>query len=301
MRRFQSLWQISIVTSAEGEEAVSAWVERLFSTPVSVYADAETGQIIVSVYLEKANAVAAKRALRSGLQQIAGAGINPTPGTIIVKKLARQNWAESWKRHFKPINIGRSLLIKPSWSRRRPAKNQAVVVLDPGLSFGTGQHATTGFCLRRLVECRRPAERQSFLDMGSGSGILSIAAAKLGYSPVDAFDFDPEAVRVSRINAQRNRIAEKIKIAQQDLTRLPQRSSRRYDVICANLIYDLLVSQAEKICARLKPGGHLILAGILQPQFAMVESTYKKIGLTPITSYLEKEWESVEFVLEKNF
>ena len=132
--------------------------------------------------------------------------------------------------------------------------------------------------------------------MGSGSGILSIAAAKLGYSPVHAFDFDPEAVRISRENAKRNRVENKLRITQQDLTKLSVQSSRRYDVICANLIYDLLLSEAEKICARLKPGGRLILAGILESQFAQVKWAYKKKGLKLKISRLEKEWESGEFV-----
>ena len=142
--------------------------------------------------------------------------------------MRREDWAESWKRHFKPIEIGDALLVKPSWSKRRPRKNQAVVILDPGLSFGTGQHPTTAFCLREIVRLKLAKERgrlarefktrhhadepsalQSFLDIGTGSGILAIAAAKLGYQPVHAFDFDAEAVRIARANARANRVQAK--------------------------------------------------------------------------------------------
>src|ERR1700743_660101 len=93
----------------------------------------------------------------------------------------------------------------PSTTQSRLRKAQAVIILDPGLSFGTGQHPTTFFCLRQLVACRKPGVEQSFLDIGTGSGILAIAAAKLGYRPVEAFDFDPASVRVSLENVKKNK------------------------------------------------------------------------------------------------
>ena len=130
-----------------------------------------------------------------------------------------------------------------------------MVILDPGLSFGTGQHPTTLFCLRQLARCRRRGVRQSLLDIGCGSGILAIAAAKLGYSPVLALDNDPEAVRASRRNIKRNNV--RVEVRRADLTRLPLATRRRYDVICANLICDLLAGEGEKIRHWLKPGGEI--------------------------------------------
>ena len=129
-----------------------------------------------------------------------------------LNKVPPEDWAESWKRHFKPIEIGGDLLILPSWSKRKPKTGQAVVVLDPGLSFGTGQHATTSFCLNEIVKLRRSskASELSLLDGGTGSGILAIAAAKLGYKPVEAFDFDPVSVRVARANATSNGVNRKV-------------------------------------------------------------------------------------------
>src|ERR1019366_8464695 len=159
-------------------------------------------------------------------------GLDIGPGRISLLGVSREDWAESWKLHFKPLLIGSALLLKPSWSRRRPGKGQAVVVLDPGLSFGTGRHPTTAFCLRQLVARRRSGESQSCLDIGTGSGILAIAAAKLGYAPVDAFDFDPEAVRIARANARRNGVAARIRFQRRDLTKLPRRSARQYSLIC---------------------------------------------------------------------
>ena len=141
-------------------------------------------------------------------------------GKIVTRRVAREDWSESWKRHFKALEIGPTLLVKPGWVRRRARKGQAVVVLDPGLSFGTGNHPTTEYCLRALAAGRRDGERQSFWDVGTGSGILAIAAAKLGYAPVVAMDFDAEAVRVARENARRNGVLERVSISRRDITRM---------------------------------------------------------------------------------
>src|SRR5439155_23112501 len=116
---------------------------------------------------------------------------------------------------------GLALLLKPSWSRCRARRGQAVVVLDPGLSFGTGQHPTTRFCLEQIVARRTQDRGQSFLDMGTGSGILAIAAAKLGYHPVAAFDVDAHAVRIARANARKNGVADTLHPRRQDLRQLP--------------------------------------------------------------------------------
>jgi ribosomal protein L11 methyltransferase len=210
-----------------------------------------------------------------------------------VRTIKRENWAESWKRHFKPMEIGSSLLIKPSWSRRKARPGQRVVVLDPGLSFGTGQHPTTRFCLEQIAASRDPRREQSFLDVGTGSGILAIAAARLGYAPVHAFDFDPAAVRIARANAARNRAAKKLRISRKDLT---QESKRRaYDLICANLLADLLISECRRLGSWLKPGGKLVVAGILKLQFGDVKSAFHSAGMRLVARRAEAEWESAVF------
>lgn len=197
------------------------------------------------------------------------------------------------------MEIGGALLIKPSWSKKRPRKSQAVVVLDPGLSFGTGQHATTSFCLAEIVRCRRPNTRQSMLDIGTGSGILAIAAAKLGYRPVHAFDFDPEAVRVAKANARVNGLENQLRITRGDVTKLSGRVSKQYDLVCANLISNLLIAERLQIVNRLAPGGTLVLAGILAAEFSEVQTAFENSGLRLIESRLEKEWRSGSFEFKK--
>lgn len=288
------MWQVSITTTSSSvkEEVVALLLEQTFQAPAVIYDDARTGKQTVTVYPSSLAATPpqARARLRRALSRI-----STDPAKISINNLPRENWAESWKRHFKPMEIGGALLIKPGWSRRRPRPGQRVILLDPGLSFGTGHHATTSFCLAQLAACRRPRVRQSFLDIGTGSGILAIAAAKLGYSPVQAFDFDPESIRVSRANARRNRVQHRVRPVRHDLTRLSVRSPRRWDIICANLTADLLLSQAEKICARLKPGGHLIIAGVLRSEFRQICDKFVKFQLTLADNKVEEDWHSGRF------
>ncbi|MBM3836400.1 MAG: 50S ribosomal protein L11 methyltransferase [Verrucomicrobia bacterium] len=291
------LWQVSVVTSSQAEEAVAALLERLFGNVPSVYTSEESGKPVVTVHFSKApgGARAWREALRQGVRQIASFGLDIRPATTTVSRVPRQDWAESWKKHFKTIEIGSALLIRPSWSKRRPRKNQAVVILDPGLSFGTGQHPTTAFCLEQLAGFRQAGVPQSFLDIGTGSGILAIAAAKLGYQPVRAFDLDPVAVRVAKANSKRNRVTERVAIARQDLSRLPARDSHHYDLICANLIATVLLKEAGRILNRLKPGGRLVLAGILAREFHNVRDAYERAGLRLVATKREGEWQSGAF------
>ena len=293
-----ALTQIAVAISAEAEEAVTALLEHLFHQPPSTYTDLETKSIVASVFCQKNSdwSPAQRARLVAGLKDIQNCGLEIGPGKITAKKLRRQDWAESWKRHFKPIEIGALLLIKPSWSKRRPRKNQAVIVLDPGLSFGTGQHPTTAFCLEQLVAFRRSEQSQSFWDLGTGSGILAIAAAKLGYAPVHAIDSDPEAIRVASANARQNGVLKQLQLDRQDFTKLPQSSRKKYDLICANLISNLLVTERQRLLNRLQKSGKLVLAGILRTEFASIRTTYETAGLRLVAQRVEREWQSGAFV-----
>ncbi|MEO7298854.1 MAG: 50S ribosomal protein L11 methyltransferase [Verrucomicrobiota bacterium] len=291
----KSLWQVSLTLPEEAEDPVTALFKNIFGQTPSIFTNAATHKTTASIYLAKTEWSKSRAlALEIGLRDLRAMGIAVKPEKIRLTKLASQDWAESWKKHFKPIQIGGKLLVKPSWSKLRPKKNQVCIVLDPGLSFGTGQHATTRFCLERIVHCRR-SRPQSFLDIGTGSGILALAAAKLGYAPVEAFDFDPDAVRISLRNAEKNFLRREVKITHQDLTRFYPPADLKFDLICANLICDLLIAEREKISGLLKPGGSLILAGVLKSQFAGVRRAYEKLGMTLRKAKVEKEWQSGHF------
>ena len=291
----QPLWKISVATSSEGEEAVQQLLERLYGHPASTCTDLITGAIVVNLFLTRnARATRPPRApLLAALRELTSCGLDLSPARVSIRQLKAENWAESWKRHFHPLEIGRTLLIKPSWSRRLARAGQATVVLDPGLSFGTGQHPTTSFCLEQIAAQRRPGAPQGLLDVGCGSGILAIAAAKLGYAPVVAFDFDPDAVRIARENAARNDVS--FRLFQGDVTQLKWARREQYDVVCANLTHDLLLSQAQRLTRLTRPDGLLVLAGILDKQFAAVQAAYEGLGLTLSAVRTEREWRSGAF------
>src|SRR2546430_331948 len=148
----KSLWKISVLTSPAAEEAASELLSEVFAEATVAYHDFETGKTTVSIFLkDRAQFSRGKAELVQGLNRIRDCGLTLGALKLTCRKIRQEDWAESWKRHFKPIEIGRILLIKPGWSRRRPKKGQALVLLDPGLSFGTGHHPTTGFCLRELA------------------------------------------------------------------------------------------------------------------------------------------------------
>lgn len=286
--------------SAEAEEATLELLSRMFGQPASFYSNSETGAQVATVYLKKRSDwnKRVERELLAALRYLQDCGLDIGPGTISAESVRREDWAESWKKHFQPMEIGRALLVRPSWSKRKLKKGQQEIVLDPGLSFGTGQHPTTRFCLEQVVAFRNPDSKQSFLDIGTGSGILAIAATKLGYQPVEAFDFDPEAVRISRANAAQNGLAERLRIIRKDLTKIPPKPARQFDLVCANLMYDLLLEQKQRIINRLKPEGHLVLAGILQTQFQQVRIAFERAGLELREHIVEKEWESGAFAVK---
>jgi len=294
------LWQITVTVAKEAEDAVCEMLERVFARPATVYAREKARTSRISVFCERQSAwnAARRKVLVRELNQIEACGLRLGPAGIAVKKLRAVDWVEAWKSHFRPIEVEPALLVKPSWSNRRPRNEQAVVVLDPGLSFGTGQHPTTLFCLQQLVESRHPSRPQSFLDIGTGSGILAIAAAKLGYAPVDAFDFDSEAIRVAGLNALENQVQDRISLRRQDLTELPLNSPGRYNLVCANLIFDLLLEESQHIVKRLAPEGTLILAGILDKQFDKIRRHYQKKGLKLVRDSADKEWRSGSFTFD---
>lgn len=294
----ETIWKASIATTAEAEDAVAELLATHVAPSPSAYTDVETEVTTVSAYATKppANLAATKAALAAGLKQLKHFGLNVGSGRISFVKLPRENWADSWKRHFPALEIGKALLVKPSWIKRKLKPGQKLVVLDPGLSFGTGQHPTTGFCLREIARYAKAGDARSFLDMGTGSGILAIAAVKLGYAPVEAFDYDPQCVKVSADNARRNRVEKQMCIAQADLTKLPRRAAKQYDFVCANLLANLLIAERDRILSRVKPEGVLVVAGILKREFSEVQSVYEAVGWKLVASKIEKEWRSGTFI-----
>ncbi|MCP5524995.1 MAG: 50S ribosomal protein L11 methyltransferase [Verrucomicrobiales bacterium] len=287
--------QVRVRVPGAAEGVVSGLFAVIFGEDPVSYTDAETGVTEVSLYRPAVQAPAAGEleTLKEALRRARSEGLLPLfSPRVSVRRLRPQDWAESWRRHFKARVFGNRVLVRPSWSRRRPRRGEVEVVLDPGLSFGTGQHATTAFCLEQIAvaAARAKGRSLSLLDVGTGSGILAIAAAKLGYGPVEAFDFDPDAVRIAGENARANGID--LHPRRRDVRRLSLSPRRRFDVVAANLLADLLIAERDRLVAQVPPGGVLLLAGILKTQFAAVRRAYEGAGLRLRAERAEREWQS---------
>ncbi len=295
--RSLSLWRLRVAVQPDCEDAVSCVLETELGQPVSIQVDVQKNRSWATVYLSKRSDWNGARQARiqARLRDLVECGVSVPRIHVSAARVAREDWAESWKRHFKPLAIGRHLLVLPSWSRRQPRPGQAVVILDPGLSFGTGNHPTTRFCLEELARARTTRGKRSLLDVGCGSGILAICAVKLGYENVEAFDFDPAAVRVAAANAEQNQVRSRLKLRQADLNELPLRPVKTYDIVCANLTADLLVGHARKLARLVAPGGRLALAGILATQFTEVRTAFAKVGFQMVRSQGKGEWRSGAF------
>jgi ribosomal protein L11 methyltransferase len=217
------------------------------------------------------------------------------PAAPRVSLLGEEDWASSWKAHFKPLEIGQRLLITPSWEPLRSDNDRAVIVLDPGMAFGTGGHETTRLCLECLENLLSPAppdlETLKVLDLGTGSGILAIAAAKLGAQQIDAVDIDPQAVIVAAENCALNEVENRINCSTTPIDQL----GSGYRIILANILAEELVRLASQIVSRLAPLGSLILSGILAEREELVRNGFASFPLTFEASLAAGEWRCLHY------
>ena len=251
----------------------------------SSYFDREQGAVRHTVYTPSpAEAEAVRARLSELLPSWKELGADLRMGDVF--PLRKAEWAEAWKQYFQPVEISPRLLIRPSWRDDAPRPGQQVLNIDPGMSFGTGQHATTLFCLRQLDKLAAPGK--SMLDAGCGSGILAIAAGLLGYGQIDAFDFDTDAVAAARENIVRNHLESRI--VPQIGNAADWQGGRKYDVVCANILGHLLIAFRFNIASWVAAGGKLALAGILERDFDKVSAAYAEIGMAEVDRFTDREW-----------
>jgi ribosomal protein L11 methyltransferase len=190
----------------------------------------------------------------------------------LLEELLDQDWGERWKEGLRPLSIGR-VFVRPSWIAAATPSGMVEVTLDPGMAFGTGTHPTTSLCLAALSERLVVTPRARVLDVGTGSGLLAIAARKLGAAAVVGNDNDPVAIRVALENAALNGVT--VDFDQRQVEEQPG----PFDLILANILANTLCELAPAIAAQLSPGGVVLLSGILTPQEAEVRAAYRAAGL----------------------
>jgi ribosomal protein L11 methyltransferase len=293
--------ELSLTCSPEAAEAVSEVLARYAEGGVAVEAMSFTtndqdrgvpvGPVIVRAYLPQDDKLEANKvAIADGLSHLNMIldGALPAPN---YREVGEQDWAESWKASFKPIRVGKRLLIVPAWLEQEARSGDIVVKLDPGMAFGTGTHPTTQLCLAAIE--RHLAAGQPVIDLGTGSGILAIAAVKLGAPVVWAYDIDEEAVRVATENARDNGVGESVQVACGSLAELRAQQVQAPFVL-ANILARVLVDLfGQGLADLVAPGGLIVLSGILDAQAYQVRAALTQAGLAFVAQKAIEDWVAI--------
>lgn len=210
-------------------------------------------------------------------------------GPLRVGRLAEEDWAEAWKKFFFVQRIGERVIVKPSWREYQPEKDDVVLELDPGMAFGTGLHPTTRMC---ILACERLLRHDMrVLDLGTGSGILAIAAAKLGAASVLALDVDQVAVQVARENVAMNGLESRIQVIQGGIEQAA--SEEGYDLVLANIIASVIADLAPELHAATAPGGALVVSGIIEEREGLVVEALNAAGMRIEETMAEGDWRAM--------
>ena len=195
------------------------------------------------------------------------------------------DWNENWKKYFKAFTVGNKLAVCPSWENADGFKDRSVISLDPGTAFGTGTHATTSLCMETLESIIKGGE--TLLDIGTGSGILSIAAVLLGAKSAEGVDIDELSVKTAINNAERNKVSDKCKFIVGDLA---DKISGKYDIICANIVADVIIRLFENVKEYMHENTKFIISGIIDIRACDIENAIEKFGFKIIKKMTRDEW-----------
>ena len=214
-------------------------------------------------------------------------------GCLQTRLLWEEDWARAWRKQYTIQHLGKRLVVCPTWISYEPQQHEVVVRLDPGMAFGTGVHPTTRMCLQALDNLVKTGMRVA--DVGCGSGILSIAAAKLGASKVLALDVDQLAVNVARENVDSNAVSQLVEVSEGTLVYDPTHPIPDYDLIVANITLNPIVELAPHIVNSLAPNGTTILSGLIRDQGPTVRSTFESLGASLQSHSTIDDWLTLVF------
>ena len=302
-------WQeLTITVSREAEEAVSNILIDLGSQGVAIDDSADYlgeagpfGEVLPQVeqlntvaitayYPETANLEMIRQEVKERLAQLRDFGLEIGETQLTTQQLAEEDWADNWKKYFEPARITHDLTIVPSWTDYEAGPSEKVIKLDPGMAFGTGTHPTTKMSLFALEQVLRSGE--IVLDVGTGSGVLSIASSLLGAKEIFAYDLDDVAVRVAQENIALNAGTENIHVAAGDLLKGVDIEA---DVIVANILADILVNLTDDAYRLLKDEGYLIMSGIISEKWNLVRESAEAAGFFLETHMIQGEWNACVF------
>jgi len=297
--------EITVVTSQEAKEAVTDILYRAGATGVVIedaaivlladdvedytpvpMPDIPLEEVRVTAYLPLEHAQPALiDSIRLEVAALLDFALDPGRGEVLLAEVEEADWATAWKQYYKPIYVGDHLLIKPSWEELSEPTDRVIVELDPGMAFGTGTHATTLMCLEFLDSLE--VQGKNVLDLGCGSGILSMAAAKLGAHKVLALDYDPIAVKVSQQNVVHNHLEHVVTVRESNLF---SSAEGQFDVVVANIIARIIIEAMPGIKSHLAPDGMCIASGIIHEKLDGVLAAVGEQGLQVVEQKNQGEW-----------
>jgi len=292
--------EISLIVDGEMAEAVAEVLGRYVSGGVAIQSTAVTaraddsqghaiGPLRVCGYLPVDDQLEQNRQRVEEALWFLGR-IRPLPAAQY-RTIQEQDWSQAWKSHYHPIAIGKQLMVVPAWEEP-PEPERISIRMEPGMAFGTGTHPTTQLCLE-LLENHLPARGATVIDLGCGSGILAVAALKLGARQALGVDIDPEAMQATRANAELNGVAEQLEIGSGsvDEIRRGEFTLRRADLVLANILAPVIIRLLDEgLPHLLTPGGVLILSGILAEQASEVEDALQRQNLLTLERRQSGDW-----------
>ena len=286
-------WELTVSLAADAAETAEVITNRLWDLgAVGVVEESASGGVTLRAFFPPGTQpTSLTEDLRDYLEDLAALEVPGGPVAIAAAPLPAEPWADAWRAHFRPVPVGRRLLVCPPWEALPPLEGDRVVVLiEPGRAFGTGGHGSTRSCLELLERALDAVRVGHVLDAGCGSGILAIAAARLGVARVDAIDVDPDAVAATADNARRNNVTERVRGTLASIDTWPGPAA---PLVLANLLAAAHVTLAPALARLVSPEGSLIAGGLLTAEVPAVAGAFSAAGCWLVEVAEHEGWASL--------
>ena len=247
--------------------------------------DTEETKIMAYFSEEETNLPEKIAVIKEKIRNLTEFGLSIGSGTVELSNVNQEDWESAWKQYFKPVHVTDRIVVKPEWEEYSPQEGEIVIEIDPGMAFGTGTHETTSMCINQIEKNLKAGDR--VIDIGSGSGILSMAAVLLGAEKATGVDLDPVAVRVALENVELNNLQDKIEILHGNLTDVIREKA---DIVVANIMADIILIRHEDVREFIKDDGLFITSGIIQEKRAAVEARLLEKNFSIVEVETKGEW-----------